>query len=1243
MINHKENHKKALSKPVFVILMACIAIIVVYFANLFLAHLYAKNINNLISNTNTQIAATQDFINEAIDPNNPNAQLQNQDVFYARQMAANKEQVVIIQNALQKAQKTPYALGVGNLKKITVSYFTNLLNYTQQQNNLNSYETSLSKISQDLSLLTQVNDTSVNGLISKFTNYQSVFDIDLSSSGIDLKTQNTQAKQILTNIINSLNNAKIAIDAEDADKFNTEQANLATYSANLKNIIDQNSQTIINTSNTSLSDLSNQIQAQYQQIQDLIAQINNNYFYIPVAQAWNNANYYTSGVQITGSDLVAYPEYLPSYINDYRDNIQEGSYAAGLRYPVIVKTNNDSPVLYRKIGSADNWQLLDDTNTVSGGNLNPITGTSGTASTTRTCTEYKAKTNICLKYEYVVNNYGTTIVQTNAESEATYEYSTQVTFSYVFDHRDYTYTSADGVIQYRIVYNGSYEYFFVSYDSGTTFYLCAATINNQFINIPNQWTADDIQNIKVTADGKELYMHLSGQGKWIKLTEYGQAGGYISEEEFNQAVNGGNCISGSSAPYYMIVNTDKNPSILTTGNVELAEDQYLHINNRNFKIKLKYDNVSNKKWASCIFNCGPNYYVNFSQDLTMNGNSLLSYDTSGVYYANINISADSMYIGQGSTISAIAAGPAPSQYNSPDVANDPGQSEGSWTSGSGGSHGGQGGNGYLHNGGRPMGVAAPSDPESVPRVMPLIIPGGNGAMNTSWYPAWRRMYGGGIIQLTTNNAINNYGVISANGEDSWVAYRGGGAGGTVVINASDLNNQGVITARGGSGIRPPDYQGSGGGGGGTIAILANYTGHNDSPTPYTDENFAYWGNECPNGNNSVIGDSATGLWVGGGGCAWYGRQNQVGKPGWIYYKPKPSYTITLAPFSPDTVGRGGKTTATVVIGAKNDFAGDIYLNGLGQPNDVSYEFVDNSGHTVDHVSLPANGTAQLTLRVATDDLTSIVDHHIWVHGNGTDISTGRKVEKDSSPVTLKIAPFVVTGDVYSGGNIIGNLYITSGSVATAAGAINISGTDYRISNYNTSALQQIQWRVMSQNFENSAINLKNQRGTQYNSTEIPNIGSLTFNLDSITSNGAGTSSPQQYPDGKVWEYSGPLTINATQFNGRGTFIVDGDVEITGNISYPLTGKNSFGLIAINGHNIKIDSNVHNLVGSYYASGNININAPVDGANYNVIMAAKNINFVYAPILTIIYNQAQAQNPPPGFQNLIMPTYSEVSP
>ncbi|HXT13669.1 MAG TPA: hypothetical protein VN873_19120, partial [Candidatus Angelobacter sp.] len=70
--------------------------------------------------------------------------------------------------------------------------------------------------------------------------------------------------------------------------------------------------------------------------------------------------------------------------------------------------------------------------------------------------------------------------------------------------------------------------------------------------------------------------------------------------------------------------------------------------------------------------------------------------------------------------------------------------------------------------------------------------------------------GGGAVQLTINGALTVNGLISANGNDGFIAGSGGGSGGSIWITSGSLLGEGAITANGGAG---ESDEGGGGGGG----------------------------------------------------------------------------------------------------------------------------------------------------------------------------------------------------------------------------------------------------------------------------------------------------------------------------------------------------------------------------------------------------------------------------------------------
>lgn len=74
--------------------------------------------------------------------------------------------------------------------------------------------------------------------------------------------------------------------------------------------------------------------------------------------------------------------------------------------------------------------------------------------------------------------------------------------------------------------------------------------------------------------------------------------------------------------------------------------------------------------------------------------------------------------------------------------------------------------------------------------------------------------GGGALRLSVAGTLVVNGQLTADGEDAWADDAGGGAGGSVWINANALTGGGLISARGGE----AEWFNGGGGGGGRVAL-----------------------------------------------------------------------------------------------------------------------------------------------------------------------------------------------------------------------------------------------------------------------------------------------------------------------------------------------------------------------------------------------------------------------------------------
>jgi len=135
--------------------------------------------------------------------------------------------------------------------------------------------------------------------------------------------------------------------------------------------------------------------------------------------------------------------------------------------------------------------------------------------------------------------------------------------------------------------------------------------------------------------------------------------------------------------------------------------------------------------------------------------------------------------------------------------NGPGAGLSTNQAGSGAGYGGAGGASAFGAGGVTYGSAAhPVD---------LGSGGGSGVGGTSSGSA-----GGGAIRVSVGGTLTINGNLTAEGEDGIDDSAGGGAGGSIWVNANVIAGSGVIAADGGSGEL---YQG-GGGGGGRIALYS---------------------------------------------------------------------------------------------------------------------------------------------------------------------------------------------------------------------------------------------------------------------------------------------------------------------------------------------------------------------------------------------------------------------------------------
>lgn len=173
--------------------------------------------------------------------------------------------------------------------------------------------------------------------------------------------------------------------------------------------------------------------------------------------------------------------------------------------------------------------------------------------------------------------------------------------------------------------------------------------------------------------------------------------------------------------------------------------------------------------------------------------------------------------------------------------------------GGGGANGGNGGFGgfaYNDNNGNPDTRGVGGSPALIDNLNnKLFMGGGGGAGHSNWCCAAGTSggNGGGILIVKANSIATNNSFILANGENALSTFQpqqqspcgwsnscdgagGGGAGGTVFIDANTITNPLTINAIGGNGgdvYEPIGHVGPGGGGSGGYIIHANTTSANE--------------------------------------------------------------------------------------------------------------------------------------------------------------------------------------------------------------------------------------------------------------------------------------------------------------------------------------------------------------------------------------------------------------------------------
>jgi hypothetical protein len=300
----------------------------------------------------------------------------------------------------------------------------------------------------------------------------------------------------------------------------------------------------------------------------------------------------------------------------------------------------------------------------------------------------------------------------------------------------------------------------------------------------------------------------------------------------------------------------------------------------------------------------------------------------------------------------------------------------------------------------------------------------------------------------------------------------------------------------------------------------------------------------------------------------------------------------------------------------------------------------------------------------TNTRTELADVHTWFgyQESPCDANLFAKKIKSYSPGTI-FSPFVRggRGDIHTNGNAVG--YDSLGGNATflltASGALShFTGNAGSYPGYQGAGRtvcktdQGLDWRTLMIKNVN-----KLQGDTSKRAGPVPSL------LASGLLDGAGKN---------IWIQNGDLTIGgAAPFRGKGTILVTGNLNITGNLSYgPDVGSvNSLGIVVLG--NVTIAPSVTNIVGSYFVldglsggsaacdstKGIVSTGASNQPLNVDGLMVARDFKFeryfMNVPAATggkvdpaenIYYDGRVVANPPPGFDTFRDTTlWYEVTP
>ena len=195
--------------------------------------------------------------------------------------------------------------------------------------------------------------------------------------------------------------------------------------------------------------------------------------------------------------------------------------------------------------------------------------------------------------------------------------------------------------------------------------------------------------------------------------------------------------------------------------------------------------------------------LNLTGNLTINGGVvIIKGNTNSANGAGLFIHAADITVGSGAAISADAQG----------FSNQGGPGAGTtnqYYGGGGGSYGGRGG---WSSGGRKGGTNLYGSATG-----PVAL--GSGGGDDVMYSPPNAGNGGGAIALSASGTVTVNGTVSANGAPGITLKQGGGgSGGSVWIECSQLAGSGTVSADGGAGGSDIEHDSGGGGGGGRVRV-----------------------------------------------------------------------------------------------------------------------------------------------------------------------------------------------------------------------------------------------------------------------------------------------------------------------------------------------------------------------------------------------------------------------------------------